>query len=36
MGIGTVVWDNGKVTIEAVGVQGEPVIRVEPRGGLLA
>jgi hypothetical protein len=24
MGIGTVVWDNGRVTVEAVGVKGEP------------
>lgn len=24
MGVGTVVWDNGRATVEAVGVQGEP------------
>jgi hypothetical protein len=27
MGTGTVVWDNGQVTVEAVGLQGEPMIR---------
>lgn len=27
MGAGTVVWDNGQVTVEAVGLQGEPVVR---------
>ena len=26
MGIGTVVWDGGRVTVEAVGPKGEPVI----------
>jgi len=26
MGIGTVVWDNGRVTVEAVGVKGEPLV----------
>jgi len=24
MGTGTVVWDNGLVTVQAVGLQGEP------------
>lgn len=26
MGVGAVVWDNGRVTVEAVGVRGEPTI----------
>jgi hypothetical protein len=26
MGTGTLVWDNGEVTVEAVGLQGEPVV----------
>jgi hypothetical protein len=26
MGTGTVVWDNGQVTIEAVDLRGEPII----------
>jgi hypothetical protein len=26
MGVGTVVWDNGRVAVEAVGVRGEPAI----------
>ena len=28
MGIGTVVWDNGQVTVEAVGLKGKPVVSV--------
>jgi hypothetical protein len=27
MGTGTLVWDNGEVIVEAVGLQGEPVVR---------
>jgi len=27
MGTGTLVWDNGEVTVEAVGLQGEPIVR---------
>jgi len=26
MGTGTLVWDNGEVTVEAVGLQGEPIV----------
>jgi hypothetical protein len=27
MGTGTLVWDNGQVTVEAVGLRGEPIVR---------
>ena len=27
MGTGTLAWDNGEVSVEAVGFQGEPVIK---------
>lgn len=27
MGTGTLIWDNGQVTVEAVGLQSEPIIR---------
>jgi hypothetical protein len=31
MGIGTVVWDNGQVTVEAIGLKGEPVVSAAHR-----
>ena len=29
MGTGTVVWDNGTVTVEAIDLQGQPVVTYE-------
>jgi hypothetical protein len=27
MGTGTVVWDNGALTVEAIGLEGQPVVK---------